>query len=193
MRMSKKQKQYEAILAAALKLFTRNGYFNASISDIQKASKMSVGSFYNYFENKENIAITLYSNIESCLFEVLCEIEKVHESAHDRCRAAVQHLFETTEKNPDIMQYLLYTKHREFMPIEKTAFASPPFWKMKEMVIKGQENGEIRNIEPNVAMNAIFGSAIRMIFLRIDGILDEALPDYFEESWECSWRGVKAY
>ena len=50
---SKKQKQYEAILAAALKLFTRKGYFNASISDIQKASKMSVGSFYNYFENKD--------------------------------------------------------------------------------------------------------------------------------------------
>jgi AcrR family transcriptional regulator len=192
MRMSKKQKQYEAILAAALKLFTRNGYFNASISDIQKASKMSVGSFYNYFENKENIAITLYSNIESCLFEVLCEIEKEHESAHDRCRATVQHLFETTEKNPYMMQYLLYTKHREFMPIEKTAFASPPFLKMKEMVIKGQENGETRNIEPNVAMNAIFGSAIRMIFLRIDGILEEPLPVYFEESWECSWRGVKA-
>ena len=78
------------------------------------------------------------------------------------------------------------------MPIEKTAFASPPFLKMKEMVIKGQENGETRNIEPNVAMNAIFGSAIRMIFLRIDGILEEPLPVYFEESWECSWRGVKA-
>lgn len=190
---SKKQKQYEAILAAALKLFTRKGYFNASISDIQKASKMSVGSFYNYFENKESIAITLYSNIESCLYEVLCEIEKEHESVHDRCRAAVLHLFETTEKDPDVMQYLLYTKHREFMPVEKTAFASPPFLKMKEMVIKGQENGEIRNIEANVAMNAIFGSAIRMIFLRIDGILEDALPVYFEESWECSWRGVKAY
>jgi hypothetical protein len=67
-----------------------------------------------------------------------------------------------------------------------------PFLKMKSWVEKGQQNDEIRNIEPNVAMNAIFGSAIRMVFLRIDGILESPLPDYLDEYWECSWRGVRA-
>ena len=89
------------------------------------------------------------------------------------------------------MQYLLYTKHREFMPVERSVFLSLPFLKMKEMVIRGQECGEIRKIDPNVAMNAIFGSAIRMIFLRIDGVLENDLSIYFEDSWECSWRGVR--
>ena len=61
----KKQERQEAILAAALKLFTKQGYFNTSVSEIQVASNMSVGSLYNYFTNKESIAITLYSNIEN--------------------------------------------------------------------------------------------------------------------------------
>lgn len=191
MRNVRKKERQEIILNAALKLFTKRGYFNTSVSDIQIVSKMSVGSFYNYFKNKESIAITLYSNIENCLYEALCEIERANATTHDRCHMAVSYLFEETERNPASMQYLLYTKHREFMPVEKTVFASLPFLKMKSWVEQGQVYGEIRNIDPNIAMNAIFGSAVRMIFLRIDGILSKKLPMYLEDCWECSWRGVK--
>lgn len=191
MKNSKKKERQEKILDAALKLFSERGYFNTTVNDIQRASRMSVGSLYNYFENKESIAVTLYSNLENCLYEALCEIEQNSATIHDRCLAAVQHLFDTTERIPDSMQYLLYTKHREFMPVEKTVFSSLPFLKLKSWVSKGQETGEIREMDTNVAMNAIFGSAIRMIFLRIDGILEKPLNEYLEESWECSWRGIK--
>lgn len=191
MRDSKKQERQEKILVEALKLFTEKGYFNTSVSDIQTAANLSVGSLYNYFKNKEAIAISLFSNIENCLYEALCEIEKKHDTAYDRCRAIIQHLFETTERNAGVTQYLLYTKHREFMPVEKSVFASLPFLKLKEMVIEGQKNGEIRNINPDVAMVSLFGGPIRMIYLRIDGVLKDALPTYLDESWGCSWRSVK--
>lgn len=192
MNNSKKKERQERILDAALKLFTERGYFNTTVNDIQFASKMSVGSLYNYFENKESIAVTLYSNLENCLYEALCEIEQHNVSMHDCCYEAVRHIFENTERTPSAMQYLLYTKHREFMPVEKTAFASLPFLKMKTWVEQGQAMGEIRAMDANVAMNAIFGSAIRMVFLRIDGILEGPLTDYLDECWECSWRGVSS-
>jgi TetR/AcrR family transcriptional regulator, repressor of fatR-cypB operon len=192
MRNTKMQKRQEQILLEALKLFTEKGYFNTSVSDIQAACNLSVGTLYNYFENKEAIAISLFSNIENCLYEALCEIEKKYSSTYDRCKAVVKHMFEATERNSGGMQYLLHTKHREFMPVEKSVFASLPFLKMKEMVKRGQKNGELRDIEPTVAFVAIFGGPIRMIYLRIDGVLENALPTYLEECWECSWRSVKA-
>ncbi len=186
------QKREERILLEALKLFTEKGYFNTSVSDIQIACNCSVGTLYNYFDNKEALALTLFSNIENCLHEALCEIERKYDNTYDRCKEAVRHLFNTTERNSDGMQYLLYTKHREFMAVEKSVFASLPFLKMKDMVINGQKNNEIRNIDADVAVVALFGPPIRMIHLRIDGALGNALPTYFEECWECSWRGVKA-
>jgi TetR/AcrR family transcriptional regulator, repressor of fatR-cypB operon len=192
MRNTKMQERQEKILVEALKLFTKKGYFNTSVSDIQAACNLSVGTLYNYFNNKEAIAITLFSNIENCLYEALCEIEKKHVSAHDRCKAVIEHLFQTTERNSAVMQYLLYTKHREFMPVEKSVFASLPFLKMRDLVKKGQSDGEIREVNPDVASVAIFGGPIRMIFLRIDGVLEKSLPTYLEECWECSWRGVKS-
>lgn len=107
---SKKKKRQEAILQAALKLFTKKGYFNTSVNDIQNACKMSVGTLSLYFDNKESIAITLYSNLENCLYEALCEIEHKHENAHDRYQAALRHFFKKkTEKTPNVMQYLLYS------------------------------------------------------------------------------------
>ncbi len=186
-----KQQRQETILLEALKLFTERGYFNTSVSDIQSASNLSVGTLYNYFKNKEAIAITLFSNIENCLYEHLCEIDKKHDSIYDRYKAIIYHLFETTERNPGSMKYLFYSKHREFMPVEKSVFISLPFLKLQDMVVKGQQNGIIRKMDPHVAMVTLFGGPVRMISLRIDGILELPLPDYFEQCWDSAWRGVR--
>lgn len=191
MRDEKKQQRQEAILLEALKLFTERGYFNTSVSDIQSGANLSVGTLYNYFKNKEAIAVTLFSNIENCLYEHLCEIERKYDNAYERCRAIVLHLFDTTERNSDSMQYLFYTKHREVVPVDKSVFVSLPFLKMQEMVIKGQENGDIRQMEPHVAMVTLFGGPIRMMYLHIDGVLEKPLPAYFEECWNSAWRGVR--
>lgn len=191
MRDEKKQQRQEAILLEALRLFTEKGYFNTSVSDIQSGANLSVGTLYNYFRNKEAIALTLFSNIENCLYEHLCEIERTHDNVYDRCRSIVHHLFDTTERNSDSMQYLFYTKHREVVPVEKSVFVSMPFLKMHEMVLSGQREGAIREMEPHVAMVTLFGGPIRMISLRIDGVLENPLPDYFDECWDSAWRGVR--
>ncbi|MFW2365696.1 MAG: TetR/AcrR family transcriptional regulator [Desulforhopalus sp.] len=180
----------ELILSAALKLFTERGYFNTSVHDIQRQAKVSIGSIYHHFDNKEAIAKALFSQIESNMTIVISDIIHDVVSTHDRCKAVMSYLFEATEKNPDIMQYMLYAKHQEFMPNELPVCSSRPFSLMKEMVLEGIETGEIRRLDLNVAAVTVFGGAIRLIFLRMDGVLEEPLPTYLEECWACAWRGV---
>ncbi|MFW0786483.1 TetR/AcrR family transcriptional regulator [Gordonia sp. CPCC 206044] len=52
---SKGQRTEDALLQAAREVFARNGYFNAKIADIARAAGRSPGSFYNYYENKEQL------------------------------------------------------------------------------------------------------------------------------------------
>ncbi len=47
------------ILAAALRLYTRDGYFNTSIHDIQREAGVSIGSIYNNFGGMEAVAKAL--------------------------------------------------------------------------------------------------------------------------------------
>jgi AcrR family transcriptional regulator len=43
------------LVAAARKVFERNGYLDAKLTDITKAAGCATGSFYTYFANKEQI------------------------------------------------------------------------------------------------------------------------------------------
>lgn len=52
---SKGQRTEAAFLQAARTTFAEVGYFNAKISDIAAAAGRSAGSFYNYYENKEQL------------------------------------------------------------------------------------------------------------------------------------------
>jgi len=45
----------EAIVSETLKLFSLKGFHNTSINDIQNATHLSKGAFYNYFRSKEDI------------------------------------------------------------------------------------------------------------------------------------------
>ncbi|MEZ0364736.1 TetR/AcrR family transcriptional regulator [Mycobacterium sp. pUA109] len=44
-----------ALIAAARKVFERDGYLDAKLADITKAARCATGSFYTYFANKEEI------------------------------------------------------------------------------------------------------------------------------------------
>ncbi|MGB8795496.1 MAG: TetR/AcrR family transcriptional regulator, partial [Mycobacterium sp.] len=44
-----------ALIAAARKVFERDGYVDCKLTDITKAAKCATGSFYTYFANKAEI------------------------------------------------------------------------------------------------------------------------------------------
>lgn len=182
----------DLVLKTALKLFTERGYFNTSVHDIQREADVSIGSIYHYFKNKEAIAKALFDELVALMTQRFEEIMNAHETTHDRCRAVVACMFDQTEESPEAMQYMLYAKHREFMPNEKPVCSSKPFEMMKQVVEQGIEKGEIRAVEPVVAATSLFGGAIRLIYLRLDGVLEEPLPRYFDETWKCAWASVAA-
>src|SRR5207248_3120030 len=54
-RSSKGARTRARLLAAAKEIFEENGFLEARISDIAERAKLSHGSFYTYFDSKEQI------------------------------------------------------------------------------------------------------------------------------------------
>jgi len=180
----------DKVLATALDLFTRKGYFNTSMRDITRESGVSTGSVYHHFRDKEGVALALY---QSLIARMRCELEQImacHDSAHDQCRAVVELLFRITEQEPAVMSFMLYVKHREFLPEELPVCSSEPFELMRTMVHRGMERGEIERGDLLVASSCLFGGAIRMVTARLDGLAEQPLEHYLEEVWAYSWRSV---
>lgn len=58
-----------AFLDAARQVFAEKGYFNAKISDIAQAAGKSSGSFYNYYESKEELLQALLDQFSTEVLE----------------------------------------------------------------------------------------------------------------------------
>lgn len=182
----------DKVIATAMELFTRKGYFNTSIRDITRESEVSTGSVYHYFKDKEGVAAAIYQGLIDRMRDELQQIMQQHETAHDQCKAVVSLLFTITATEPDAMTFMLYVKHREFLPNERPVCSSKPFEMMREMVRRGMQRGEIAQCDVLVASACLFGGAIRMVTSALDGILEKPLQNYLDEIWACSWKAVAA-
>lgn len=180
----------EKILNSALVLFTTKGYFNTSTQDIRRDASISVGAVYHHFSSKEEIAKVLYNNLLEKSTRAFQEIIMRYDTAHDRCRAIMALLFELTESRPAEMEFMLYAKHREFIPSATPICSSEPLTMMREIVQLGIANKEIMDVEPVLATSCLFGGMFRLINLRLDCTIEGPLSKHLDTVWECSWRGV---
>jgi AcrR family transcriptional regulator len=57
------------IIDIAVKVFSVNGYYGTTVKDVVEAADISVGTFYFYFKNKEELFETLYDEMSEELFD----------------------------------------------------------------------------------------------------------------------------
>lgn len=180
------------ILSAALDLFVRDGYHSVSIHHIQKQANVSIGSIYNHFGGKEGVARALYIHILKEMEELVDDAIAAETSPLMQCRAIIHDLFRYTESHRNIIAFVFHAKHVEFLPEEPQTSDSAPFIKMRGIVRKGIDCGELRVMDTWVAASAVFGGATRMIQLRLEGKLEQPLLAYYEQVVETALAGVRA-
>ena len=179
------------VLDTALRLFSERGYFNTSIHDIRHAAGVSTGAIYHHFRNKEALARSLYEALLQQMDQAIEDACLDREGCLEKSRAIIEKMFALTLEQPRHMQFVLLAQHREYLPDEAPICSSKPFQAMKKVVIEGITTGEVRDMEPWVAATAMFGGALRMMNLQLDGVLERPLTDYLDEVVECAWRGIK--
>ena len=94
------------LVAAAKEIFEENGFLDARISDIAERAGLSHGSFYHYFESKEEIfrevAYAVGDQLSAPLGEVVLDPES-EASPQDRIRQAIRMHLESYRKEARIM------------------------------------------------------------------------------------------
>jgi AcrR family transcriptional regulator len=189
---SEAQSRRDRILHAALRLFHQKGYFNTSVHEIREKAGVSIGLVYRYFANKEKIAEAVYSELLQDSIANLEQISTENETVHDQCRAIMAYYLELTESFPEIVDFILFARHREILPNGQPMCARRAREIIGKIVAKGMEEGAIRPMHLQVAMVSLFGGTIRLMHLRILGVIQEPLPYFLDELWATAWGAVAA-
>ena len=179
------------ILTAALDLFVDKGYHKVSIHEVQKQADVSIGSIYRHFGGKEGIAEKLYNHILNEIDELIDGVTKEVDTPVEQLEEIIRQLFEHTETHKNIISFVFHSKHTDFLPNEPLMCDATPFKKIRDITSSAIESGELNDTDTWVATSLIFGGAIRLIQLRLDGLIEKPLVDYIDTLMSGLWNGLK--
>lgn len=181
----------DEIILAALKLFTRKGYFNTSLTDIAMlAGVQNASAVYQHFNNKQVIATELYAKIFDTLNVSIDDIRRRNPKASDQLRAVVELFFRLSDDAPEIMQFILVLNFNEFLPEEKPLLETAAFTKIGKIIQAGIKAGEIRNLDPQLAYAYFFGTVNQTLRLALSGALDKKADAYLSPTWLAAWASI---
>lgn len=189
--IQQKKTTQDELLRSALQLFANKGYFNTSFTEIAQHAQLShCQEIYLYFDNKQQLAATLYNHILDSLSVSLDDIRRRHQKAAEQLRALVDLLFKLAEDAPDVLRFLLNSNTSEFLPDEKSFLQSPAVNKMLKIIQLGINNGEIRSLSPMLIYSYFFGIINTTLTLILNGTLDKKTDLYQSQAWLAAWNAI---
>jgi len=104
----KKDLKKKHIINTATKIFAVNGYHGTTVKDVVEGAELSVGTFYFYFKNKEDLFETLYDEMAEEFFNALCNsLENINNELDLGFSKAITFFLKVIEKNRPLARILL--------------------------------------------------------------------------------------
>ena len=187
----------ERVLAAALKLFVEQGYFNTNVPDLSRESKCSVGSIYHNFKNKEEIASALYEECIASFRKALDQsLESTSEDIELVIKTIVRSFLEFSEINYQLSRYIWLCRHNEFMSglIRHPTMVGFDHLgrRLTRSIHKGIRDGKIRSMKANIIWTILFGIPVGYIRDWFDGYNTEVPGKVAEQLADAAWRALRA-
>ena len=150
----------EAILRAAIRTFARHGFFNAQVADIARAAGIAAGTVYLYFENKDDLLVSIFDRTMDEAIEEgrqaleavtdpiarLDEIARLHLARVGRDRDLAIVCQVELRQSVKFMERFSATRLREYLGIIRDAISA------------GQQRGVFRDgLKPTIAAKLFFG------------------------------------
>lgn len=193
--MSAKEAKKNTIIENALKLFSKNGFYNTTIPDIAKSMKMSVGNMYNYFSSKEELAKYAIKYSTNILAKELREVNNMDISAKEKLFVFTRKYFENVQKSPEVIEYFLrvYLSNREVFAQGCEGFLCVGDFVTEVMILldEGAQSKEFREQDFFPAFGMFMGALGGFAFMSGEGVLEKDLLDYSDAIADNIYRALK--
>ncbi len=150
-RRRRKAERPQEILEAAFSEFSRNGYALTTLDRIAERAGVTKGTIYVYFENKEQLFISMVRELTSTAFDTVHGMFETHEgSTADLLRAQFsfiyQHIVEDKRRR-EVLRMLIAEAPRFPALADRyhEEILRPCLDMLRQTIQRGIDRGEIRN------------------------------------------------
>ena len=151
------EEKKKKIFDAAVKEFAARRFSDASINQIIKTAKIPRGSFYQYFDGKEDLYLYVIKEMSKDKWGALqrAGVEDIEKDFFSTIREKVVALFELGKGNPDYAQIALLQEMDDNQFIRKLRGDSTKRW--KEIIERDKERGLIKSeIDADVMIDMFY-------------------------------------
>jgi TetR/AcrR family fatty acid metabolism transcriptional regulator len=158
--------KHEAILRAAIRVFSQNGYFNSKVADIAREAGIADGTVYLYFKSKEEILHSIFDRaMEEFISEGKKEIDGISEADKRLRRIAQLHLEKLgADRDLAIVFQVELRGSIKFMQEFSAAGFAEYLEIIHQTIVEGQNAGVFRkNLNPTICSKILFGALDEMV------------------------------
>jgi len=178
---SARAEKRQQILEGAVRVFARQGFHTCRVSDIAEEAGVAYGLVYHYFQSKDQILDTLFTERWSVLLQVIADTDAEDLPAREKLRAIAAFIIDSYRHDPDLMKVIIVEVTRA-----ANTFGLTHLDKIREayqliagIVAGAQASGEFRtDVTAQFAALAFYGAIEQVLTGWILGFV----PEEFEQA-----------
>nr|WP_249923580.1 TetR/AcrR family transcriptional regulator [Paenibacillus odorifer] len=180
----------------AMRLFGEKGYEGTALSEITKEVGVKTPAIYAFFENKEDLFMTVFREAMlsyNTYIQELSEEQKVL-SAQESLRGILDRQYQFYQQSPEaskiVLRYVVFPPAFLKETIEEAFLESDAMLTkiIEQFILKGMEEGVIRDQSVELLVDAFLnlmdGLSMQYFYYTSKGIYERKLNHAFEMYWK---------
>ncbi len=148
------------ILAAAVRVFARQGFHTCRVSDIADEAGVAYGLVYHYFSSKEQILDTLFLERWDVMLGAIAEADADAVPPRDKLRAVASFILDSYRHDPELMKVIIVevTRAANTFGLTHLAKIQEAYSGIASIVRRAQQDGLFRaDVDATFAAQAFYG------------------------------------
>ena len=179
------------ILDAAVKVFAQKGFHGCRVSDIAKEADVAYGLVYHYFESKDEMLNTLFSERWGVLLDHISEIDEHDIPAREKLYEVASFIIDSYWHDPDLMKVIIVEVTRAANSFGRAHLneIEDAYRGIEAIVAGAQKQGTFKKTIPAEFASMVFYGAIEQL---LSGWIFDILPKGEKEFEHAKERVVEA-
>lgn len=186
--MSNPSDKRQAILEAALDLFTEQSFGSTRVPEIAARAGVAAGTLYRYFDGKEALVNALYQDCISLFGQVL-DIDGTL-PVEAQVRSFVQHFAAFLKEHRKVFGFLEAHCHNAYLADDSRALGDNFDARLTALFTRWQDTGELVEANINVVIALVFGGLFGFYKGEQHEFAEFAPQDYVEAE-DLIWRMIR--
>ena len=179
-----------AIIEATVGLVNEIGFAASSVSKIAKRADVSPATIYIYFKNKEDLLVSTYVDIKTCLANAIMADFEAEVPLRDAVFLAGKRLYAYINEHPELFYFTEQFANSPYTDLVDKDKIEAPFMPMYELIQHGIEQKIIKDVPIELIFAHIYLPIFNLVNPRLHPNF-EVTPEIIEISMNMAWDAIK--